>query len=188
MDTKIVSAIIALIGVVLSVIISYLSTKKSLENETKKRELEFEQDFSNRILEKRLEKYPEINFELSHFIKELYGRKMTIEKFKNFKERIDKLNSENSILFSNRTTKIFFDFRIKTLYPIFEQVEKLKKDEELNDLLSGDARRNLRLAIGDLEVRLKDEIGINLIEYREIKKRSIIRDLNDAKRKNKIEK
>ena len=187
MDTAVLSAVIALIGVVISVYVSYRFNKKALEQEIIKLSTEIEQDFSNKLLEKRLDAYPEIGFVMSDFIKQVYDGRLSVKSLIAFRHKMDELNSKYTLLFSNKTTSRFFKFRVHHLYPLVDETKTISSDDELKSMLSGERKQTFKKAIGEIEVSLKDEIGVNIEEYREIRRRTKIVDWDAMMRKKKLE-
>ena len=71
MSIEIVTALIALGGVFLSVVVSLITNSRQTANELAKLRTEIQQSYAGKLLEKRLEIYPQTYMLLSDFAKKL---------------------------------------------------------------------------------------------------------------------
>ena len=71
----IISSIIAFLGVIISIVETSRRSNKEINTEIQKLRSEIQQDYANKLLDKRLETYPRLYFLLSDFAKAIrFGR------------------------------------------------------------------------------------------------------------------
>ncbi len=155
MSIQIVTALIALIGVLVSVLVSYLTSSQKTNSEIEKLRKEILQDFNVKLFEKRLEVYPELHSYLSQLIKVIQFGTISQETFKEIFEKIQIWDSKNSILFSGTTGLISYELRLK-----IANILKKNNAELTKEFTSLESKTELRHEIQKLELALKSELGI----------------------------
>lgn len=169
----IIPSIIALFGVLISVVISLKRTRLLANTEMKKSEalvnteikqlrVDIQNLYTDKLLEKRLEVYPKLYSILSDFIKEIQFGNVTLSTINNLKNNIEKWDSENSFYLSGGATAKIYAFRRFVITELL-----LKNEEELKDK---DYLEVMRNKAGDVEVALKNDVGIYKVEYSDIDK------------------
>jgi hypothetical protein len=184
-DTAVISSIIALTGVVISVFITYVTTRLTIRSEINKIETSIIQNYSLKILEERNKRYPEIYFELSHFSKLLYsytldiGReKVDINAFQVFVNNMDEINSKHSVFFSSATGSVSHRLRM-SCYSILNEV--IIKKQEFDKTLKTFNIETLLEQIANLEISLKKDLGIFIIEFQDAQNRTSAMSIKDLR-------
>ena len=162
MKTEIITSIIAVSGVVLSIILTFYSTKRQLKAEIKKVHTAIEQDYLRIILAKRVEIYPKIYFELHEFMRLIFDNPPTVDELKKFDETLSELNSKYAVFLGVRTADIYYKLR-RYIYSIILKME----DKGQSKVESQDRMNALRKNIQKLEIGLKKDLGIFLVEFQD---------------------
>jgi len=159
MQVDILTAIIALLGVLLSAFISYRVSLRQTKIEFDKHSEQIKQEFSRRLFEKRMSVYPELYSFLSNFGKSLVFGTPSKKDLELLFSQIQNWDSLNAILFSAPTGLPVYHLRIK----IYELLKK--PESELSKILnSPEDQKNLIREIQEVELALKTELGIYAIE------------------------
>lgn len=148
--TEISVALIVLLGVIFSAVISYLISKNAIKNEIKKLQLDITKTYESKILESRLESYPQLYFILSDLAKKVRTSKITKEVFEQALTDIEDWDSKNAIFMSAATTSVCFEFRI-----YLDKLMKEMTEETLQKTTS-----DLVDEVGIFEYALKNDLGI----------------------------
>ena len=77
---------------------------------------------------------------------------------------------------------------MKYLHNIWQKIDSFKNKEELFSEFEGENKHQFKSAIGEIEVSLKNEIGVYIEEYRALRRETTIENFEEAKKKNKAEK
>ena len=166
MKIEIITSIIALSGVFISVLVTYIATKKQFKTEIKKVHSTIEQDYLKMILAKRIETYPKIYFELHEFMRLIFDHNPSLEELKQFDEKLADLNSQYAVFIGARTGDIFYKLR-RYLNTIIVKIKEKGQDE----IESEDRRNALRKNIQKLEIGLKKDLGIFLVEFQDAERK-----------------
>jgi hypothetical protein len=162
MSIEIVTALIALGGVLLSVIVSLITNSRQTANELAKLRSEIQQSYAGKLLEKRLEVYPHTYALLSEFAKKLETGTFTIKDLESLYKDVNELNPKTSIFFSAHTGDVSFWFR-KTLRDLLKlTIEELKTPEKLGEI---------KKIVSRFELSLKSDLGIYVVEFSDPSKR-----------------
>ena len=164
MSTEIIVALIALAGVVISVVISVLTTEKVTRTDLQKLRTEIQQTYAGKLLEKRLEVYPDVYYLLSDFGKKIQYANVSKEYLEEFRNRANELNSKYSIFYSGDTNELSYQFRTS-----LDELIILANKESQEEFW--DALRRLRHAAGHFELSLKSDLGIFVVEFSDPQKR-----------------
>jgi hypothetical protein len=157
MKIEIIVAFISFIGVLISITISYFISKRSLKVEKEKINRQINQDYTIPLLQKRIEVYPEIYFKLSDFASITYERTPTIEELELLAIELRQLAAKYAIFLSAQTENAFHNFR-KFLNDV---IKKIKIEKKL--------RKTSRDYIQRIEIGLKRDLGIFIVEFDDIK-------------------
>lgn len=158
----IISSIIAFIGVIISVRESSKRSDDLIKAEIEKIKSGIQQDYATKLLEKRIEVYPKLYSIISDFIKLVQFGKVTTDIIQKLKSDIEAWDSNNALFLSAGSTGTIYDFR-KFLFD-----EAINKSDE--ELQKANYLKTLRDRAGDVEVVLKNDIGIYKVEYSDIEK------------------
>lgn len=162
MSIEIVTALIALGGVLLSVTVSFITSSRQTANELAKLRAEIQQSYAGKLLENRLEVYPQTYILLSEFAKKLEAGTFTKKDLESLLEGVNKLDSESSLLFSGHTGNIAFYFR-----QFLTDILKL----EIDDLKKPEKAKEFKKHIAEFELALKSDLGIYVVEFSDPTKR-----------------
>jgi len=177
MSNEVLVSLIALFGVLLSVTVSVFISLRTTNTEIQKLRTEIQQTYTGKLLDKRLELYPEMYYLLSDFRKKFDVADISKEDVKRLLKQTSEWNSKHSILFSGQTTLISVRFR-KLLTRLVQ--DGFESNESLRELIR---------TLAELEVALKSDIGIYVIEFSDPAKRfSHYEDVEDAVQKKAIQK
>jgi hypothetical protein len=159
MTNEIIGALIALGGVIVSVCASLYTSVRITNTELKKVRTELQTTYTEKLLEKRLEHYPQLYFWLSDFMKELeLGRIKKADIVKLLRET-NKWNSKYAIFFSGRANYVSYPFR-QYLHSLVTMA-----DEEFETLANSGLVLELMSKVGEFEIALKNDIGVFLVEF-----------------------
>jgi len=159
MANEVTAALIALGGVCISVTISYITSSRQANLEIRKLRAEIQHQFSSKLFEKRLELYPDLYNYLSKFIRIIQFDKISQKAVQDLISEIHDWTSKNAILFSEPTGSISYKLRL-----FLVELSK-KSDMELQqEFSSKQALSDLRRRVQELELALKNELGIYSFE------------------------
>lgn len=179
MDTNVVTAIIALSGVILSVLLSFASSKRTLRIELEKVYRTIEQGYASRLFDKRIDAYLIIFQLLSDFVKFIRYDESEKLSLKEFLNKLNEYDSNHGILFSNDTGLKFHLLR--------KHIRFFVKNNKVIDELISDEKTGILEKIGAVEIALKNELGIFAVEYRNWEKKKTYSGYRDFD-KEKLEK
>lgn len=171
MKIEIITAIIAVLGVLISVFISFISTKTQLNTENKKINKSTEQEYLKLIIAKRIEIYPIIYFELHEFMRLSYEHYPTLIELKKFENTLSDLNSKYAVFLGVKTADNFYKLRRY----ITDISIKIKNAKELQ-IKSEDRNNALRKNIQKVEISLKIDLGIFALEFKDVENNIIKKD------------
>jgi hypothetical protein len=171
MDSTIISAVIATTGVVISVLISLLLNKKQLNNELDKMHLTIHENYTSRLIQKRLEFYPSIYEILSEMGKKLKRVEMKFNdenisfgEIEDFKNHYDLLNSKYALVFGNESSSRSHKLRLYLL-------DLLNKRAKARDEILSEAQVvKLRNLIALLEFSMKSDLGIYISDFNDTRR------------------
>jgi hypothetical protein len=147
MDLKVIEALIASLGVIVSICMAYFISKKTLKIEQKKIDRQRIQDYTIPLLQKRIEVYPNIYFQLSEFVNIMHDHSPTNIELRDFEVKLGELSCKYAVFLGAYTGKNMYDLR-KYLTGIIKKTEQKNTKHELRDLIQ------------KLEIGLKVDIGI----------------------------
>jgi hypothetical protein len=183
MPVEVIGAVIALLGVIISVGISYFTSQRQANVEIEKLRTELHQAFSVKLFEKRLENYPDLYQFLSDFKKAIDYEDITAERVCDLFDNIQKWDSKYSILFGSRPGKLLYAFR-KELYNLTKlEIQALRAYFSDNT-----TRRDFIQRMVQIELALKTELGVyayeNPAEIRELRRFKTYQEVSEFAEQN----
>lgn len=155
MSTEIVTACIALAGVVASVAISLLTSRQQASIAVERLRREIHQDFSLTLFKTRLEHYPDLYQYLSDFKKVIQYEEVTRERLQSFFNKMQAWDSRHSILFGSDSGKLLYHFR----KDVFELMQKTDQELQIH-FNDRDTKYPFIKKMAQIELSLKSELGI----------------------------
>ena len=183
MDIAIISALVSAIVSFIVAVASWLrgnreldlkkreldAVTKKLENDTntelRKLRTEIQQTYAGLLLEKRLDSYPSLYQHLSSFIKVVEFGSITKRGLEELHTSVDQWDSQHSILFTGRTANIFHEFRIW-----LTDLSQLSEDDIQKEFASKRKKTALQQRIAQIELALKSDLGIYIVEFANVEK------------------
>ena len=165
MTTEIIVALITLAGIVLSIITSLIVSLRVSSIELQKLRAEIQQTYADKLLENRLEVYPSLYEPLSNFVKVIRFGSISKSSFEQLRTQMEDLNSKHSVLFSGRTGVIFHKFLM-----MLAELSEIPEDALQKKYASDEEKRELRHCIGEVELALKNDLGIYVVEFADPRK------------------
>lgn len=193
MDDKIIAALIGFLGGLIASVVTYFSNRRSIRNEIEKLKASVEQEYANRLIEKRLEVYPIIYESLSNVTKrvriaerEIFQTKISLVEVQELLNQYNASNSKYGVYFSSISAGYSFKFR-RFLIELLVKYENKIKDTYIDD----EEAQSLRKYIEDLEFSLKNDMGVFLVEFQDARREISLKSYSDllierGKRKNMV--
>jgi hypothetical protein len=176
MSSEILAALIALVGVVVSVIVSLFINVRQTNAELQKLRSEIQQTYADKLLDKRLEVYPDMYFILSDFMKNIEDGIVTKTDVNELHQQTRDWNSRYSVFFSGDTGGISYRFR-----QMLSELIKMTDEEYRRKFEDPEALRELRHRVGEFELALKSDLGIYVVEFSDLTKRfKSYREISEA--------
>lgn len=169
--TEIVVSAIALMGVVISVGVSLYVSTRQINTELQKLRVEFQQVYATKLLDKRLETYPQMGYIISNFFKKVkrgdeFTLDVPVEELKELKKLIDEWDTRNYIFMSTYASTQMGELR-DHLSKIIDEC----KEKSITSL-KPDVYYLKTMKIGEnLEFALKSDLGIYEVDFAHITKR-----------------
>jgi hypothetical protein len=160
MRTEIVVALIALAGAILSVVASLLASMRLTGVELQKLRAEIQQSYAGKLMEKRLNVYPTLYAPLSNFIKVIRFESLSKSKFEQLRTQMQALDTEHSVFFSGDTGVVFHKF-LMMLAELSEMPDEMIQQKYAAE----EEKRVLRHRISEVEIALKNDLGIYVVEF-----------------------
>jgi len=156
MPVQIAAALIAMVGVALSVLVSYLTSRQQSRLEAQKLREEANRIFGGRLYDRRIEVYPTLFKHLSNFIKLLYWGNVDQSAVRGLFERLQEWDSSYSIYMTTRTHLVFRDVRHAV-----GDLCSASGSELRETFCSDDAKMRFKERLQEVELALKHELGIH---------------------------
>jgi len=150
MDEKIVVALIALSGVIISVILSFIISYYQNKIALKK----IHSEFSGKLYSKRLECYLEIFELVSEFVKTIRSKSISYNELNDFYEKYSIKDSKLGLLFSSDM--------IKSSYNLRKEVIKILASHKEGDTIGKNLlyKHNIGRFLAKIELSMKHELGV----------------------------
>lgn len=158
-EPRVLAAVIALIGVLLSLFISYITSLRNVKVELKKHQDQILQGFGQKLFEKRIDCYPKLYAIVARYVRDAREDRINVDSLKSFYNEIVDWDVNNSIYMSAKTHYLFHKFRLHL-------VNMLKKPEQeiVNQYKDNQNKKALKEKGEMLELYLKHELGIYSFE------------------------
>jgi len=161
MDTNIISGTIAFVGVLISILVTLYINSNRAKVEDKRFYQNIEQNYLNVLLKKRIDEYWKLYEILSDFIKTIQtNKKVKQSELNEFFQKTNKENSKIALFFSVETSDAYYHFW-KYILDLVNQSHDIDDPKEIEEL---------RQEIQRIEIQLKKDIGIYLIDFEDGKK------------------
>lgn len=182
MDASIISALIAFVGVIVSVLISFYSSRNLLRTELVKIETAIEQNYATKLVEKRLSDYPFIYEPLSDMGKlilltmnDVPNQDVTFQHVTEFLEKYNSANSKYGVLFSSSSMRNSYELRKYIIKLIKENGEENK-----DGFVPKETLKEIGGKIRKLEFSMKQDLGVYLVEFKDPKNKLQLQRYSDA--------
>ena len=152
-----IAAIISLVGVGLSVYFSVRASRRETEVELNKLKQENKLAYTPQILEKRLERYPQLYRIISTYQNLIRVEGISSKNLKRLYEDMLEWEYENAILVSSRTKMVLLD--------LYKQIRRMIRDKEKDPNMK--VRKEVIRCLSQLELKLKGDLGIFVVEFPE---------------------
>ena len=152
-----IAAIISLVGVGLSVYFSVRASRRETEVELNKLKQENKLAYTPQILEKRLERYPQLYRIISTYQNLIRVEGISSKNLKRLYEDMLEWEYENAILVSSRTKMVLLD--------LYKQIRRMIRDKEKDPNMK--VRKEVIRCLSQLELNLKGDLGIFVVEFPE---------------------
>jgi hypothetical protein len=167
MLTAIITAVIAFIGVVTSVVASLVVSIRQTDIEVQKLRTEIQQTYTGKLLEKRLEVYPALYRLLSDFDKTIRLDIVSQSTIEDLRKQIFAWDSENALIMSGYAGRMLYEFR-----RILIDLAQLPDAVLQSRFSSPEEKWNMLQEVGKVELALKSDIGIYVVEFSDDEKRN----------------
>jgi hypothetical protein len=161
MSKEVSAAMLALLGVIISVVVSWFVSSRTAITEIRKQELQLFKAYAERLQEQRLKVYPSAYSILSDCAKRLHRGTATRQYLAQALSRFQEWDSAHAYLLSNRATGVIF----KGQWGLYDLLSRSAEAVNLEEY-----RGSLIQHIEDMELVLKDDIGVFLVENQDRRK------------------
>jgi hypothetical protein len=167
MSIELISAIIAFIGVIVSVVFSLYISIKQTNAELQKLRAEIRQDYANKLLEKRVEIYPDLYARLSTFTKSVRSNRNVSKKMiKDVFEQVSEWDVKFAVFLSGNTNELLYRFRNKLSGLLSMAEADIRKEFDAPEAIG-----ELIRAADEVKLALKTDLGIFVVEFPDKDKR-----------------
>jgi DNA-binding transcriptional ArsR family regulator len=157
-SSQILTALIALLGIAISVLVSSITSRRAVSVELQKLRVQLQGTYDANIIERRVATYPALYSLLSDLVKVVNSRMPSKEELEELRDKVEGWDSRNAIFLGRDTTNICYGFRMTLIRAI--------------SLASQDADRSaLRHCVSELmdrcaalELGLRSDLGIYGLE------------------------
>jgi len=165
MSIEVLSALIALSGIVISILTSTLVTARQTKVEIQKIRTELQLAYASKLVDKRLETYPILFKLISNFDKRIrFGNLTKPETDRFFREMLE-WDSSNALFMSGHTVKTYAKFR-----SFLRTITKLSKAEFIETFSTETAKRTIVEELRKVETTLKQDLGVYVVEFPQVDK------------------
>lgn len=152
-----IAAIISLAGVVLSIYFSVRASRSQMGVELNKMKQENKLAYAPQILEKRLERYPQLYRIIASYQNQIRVEGINSKNLKSLYSEMLEWEYENAILVSSRTKM--------TLMELYTELRRMIRDKEKDPDMK--VKRKVIGCLSQLELNLKGDLGIFVVEFPE---------------------
>ena len=154
MTTEIVVSIIALVGVIVSAGVSYFVSHRETSASLRQVREERIQGIGIKVLEKRIELYPELYGYLSTFFKSIKFGTLSPEAVESLFSQLDQWSNQNAIFYSE-----FTDYMSYQLYTELSRLKRLPREDLGEELASETIQIQLAKMVIALKLGLQSGLG-----------------------------
>lgn len=159
MADEIIVAIVAFGGVIISVFASLYSSMRQTNSELRKIRTELQQTYTNKLLDKRIEIYPDLYNLLSRFTKSIVtNQSISMGSLQELHENVSNWDVQNAVFLSGKAFELSYRFRVA-----IAELSKQSADEFNDSALLSD----LRSKADSVKLALKEDLGIFVVEFPE---------------------
>ena len=166
MDPQISAAWIALVGITVSVIASLFGSFRLINTEMRKLRAEIEQTYASKLIEARLQTYPELYGALSGTIRTIQFDTLTKENLTQLQSKMENWALTGSLFASAETGLVFHRLRI-----YLQNLLQMSDSEFQSKVSTIAGLKEIRNNIHQLELALKYDLGIYIVEFSDRAKR-----------------
>jgi len=160
MSTEIITAFIALGGVIVSIIASITVSMRQTTIELRKVRTEIQRAYMDKVLEKRIEHYPKLYKLLSDFDKIIRDSTLKKKHVEDLFHNILEWDSANAIFLSGQSVITYITLRIE-----LANIVKMSEKEFYKKYIDDGEQEQLLNRANEVEVALKNDIGIYSVEF-----------------------
>jgi hypothetical protein len=176
MSTELIAALIAFVGVVVSVAVSLYTSMRHTGAELQRLRSEIQNIYATKLLDKRIEVYPNMYLLLSDFMKKIEAGTFSQNDIDQLHRRVSEWNSRNAIFFSGGTGYVSYHFR-----QLLMELSTIRHEEYQARFETPEAVKELKRRVAEFELGLKSDLGIYAVEFSDLSKRfKSYRDLDEA--------
>ena len=161
LSPEIVAAVITLLGVVVTVYISFRASSKQLSMELQKIRQENKLAYTQQLLSKRMERYPDLYAIISHFQNSIRADGFNLKNITALYNQLQDWEVDNSVFISSKMQFDLFDL-LKILRTVIH-----KKNKNIDRTY----KQSIVHTLSTLELRMKSDIGVFIDEFPELEKR-----------------
>jgi hypothetical protein len=155
MPETFIPSVISIIGILISVSVSVFVTRQQSKIELEKIKKHLEQEYAKSLFDKRVETYPQLYNLLSDYNKKILYNQQTARNLLEFRDAVDKWNSQYSFFFTGATSILSWRFR--------KYLKALLANGDNSQIQEGDWK-TIRRILGHFERAIRSEIGVTSIE------------------------
>lgn len=159
-STEIIVALIAFTGVVFSGLISWVVSRSQVATKIQSIRYEIQQVYAAKLHEERIQVYPELYGRLAEFTECIQAHNLSVEWLKDFYIDLCKWDAANAIFLSGHSNGLAYRFR-----RLIKQISITSSNALENRLADPEKRLQLIRKAWELEVALKNDIGIFQVEF-----------------------
>ena len=160
MDIKIIVGLISLSGVLVSALISLIVSRNKIKSEVEKLRYEMHLNFSEKIMEYRLSVFPDAYFEVETYVKAIQNRSLDYNKYCKHYDTLNEWHSKNGYILSSASNRVFYSYLRKS-----KRITERSEEAFNNRISDATKRRELIREAWEIELSLKNDLGIFRIEY-----------------------
>ncbi len=157
-DPKTIAAVIALVGVLVSITSSFFVARFAAKNERERIKQQLHNVYSERIVTERINSYPQLYDLVSSFLKTVYDGSFVEEgSIFQLKDSVRKWDGKHAMFMGSQTQHDMYLFR-KALDSFCDSFDESNREYAMNDL------EELWKSMTRLELSLKADVGVFILD------------------------
>jgi multisubunit Na+/H+ antiporter MnhE subunit len=152
------AAIVALISAAVSVMSTIYANRLLAKLKRIEVQLQIRREMANKLLECRIEHYPELFERLSNFVKKIDYETLCVEDVKDLLDDVNRWDSRNAIFYTSDTA-----YTSNNMRKFLAKILKSSGQETGFDL--GSEIKNIREKVVEIEIALRSDLGIYGIDF-----------------------